>query len=165
MDQQCVDSIVNRWRDLRAYAQRLVADLDEQAMVRQPLQGVTLNHAAWVLAHLSVYGPLLARILRDEPIEDPADHPFGRNSRPLPDPAAYPSRDELLRRFCEGYDEAVEALACAGQAVFSRPAPLERWRGRFPTVAAMPAHFLVQHNAVHLGQLSAWRRACGLPPV
>jgi len=165
MDGTCVESIARRWRDLRAYAERLVDGLDEQAMVRQPLQGVTLNHAAWVLAHLSVYGPLLARTLRDEPIDDPADHPFGRNSRPLPDPAAYPPRDELLQRFRTGYDEAVEALRSAQQEVFQKPAPLERWRGRFPTVGDMPAHFLVQHVAVHLGQLSAWRRACGLPAV
>ena len=43
--------------------------------------------------------------------------------------------------------------------------PLERWRPRFPCVVDLPGQFFVKHNATHLGQLSAWRRAGGRPAV
>jgi hypothetical protein len=46
----------------------------------------------------------------------------------------------------------------------ARPAP-ERMRSRFPTVANVLLGLMTSHFASHLGQLSAWRRAVGLPSV
>ena len=34
-----------------------------------------------------------------------------------------------------------------------------------PTVGDLLAHLLTTHSAYHLGQLSTWRRAAGLPEV
>jgi len=153
------------WRELRGYAQRLVADLDEAEMVAQPVEGVIMNHPAWILGHLGAYAGPLAAILRGDPAQDPIDHPFGRASTPSPDRAAYPSRDDLLRTFIGAYDTALDALAGAPDARLDEPPPIDRWAARFPANRLLPAQFIVRHNAVHLGQLSAWRRAMGRPPV
>jgi len=165
MKPETIASIESRWRELRAYAGRLVDDLAADDMAHQPIPSVTMNHAAWALSHLSIYGPLLAGMLRNEPVEDPGSHKWGRSSAPIADAAAYPPKTELLRLYQDGYDDAVAALKSASDADFARPAPFERWRDRFPTVGHMPIHFLVQHNALHLGQISAWRRASGRPAV
>jgi len=153
------------WTELRGYAQRLVADLSEEDMVSQPIQAVTMNHPAWILAHLGAYAPVVTGILYAEDVEDPIDHPFGRRSSPLPDRSAYPSRDELIESFLTGYDQLVDALAIVPESVLAEPPPIERWLARFPTIGHLPARSVLKRNAHRLGQLSAWRRAMGRPPV
>ena len=39
------------------------------------------------------------------------------------------------------------------------------FREKFPTVGNALAHTMLLHEMQHLGQLSAWRRASGLPRV
>ena len=165
MGNPLVQPIVSQWRELREAAQRLVADLSDEQMVEQPLAGVVMNHPAWVLSHLSVYGPVLAGILRGEPVEDPLEHRYGRTSRPRSDPAQYLPRSALIERYVTEYDGAAVAFVDALPEVLRKPTPIGQWRERFPTVAFLPGQFLVKHNAYHLGQLSAWRRASALPPI
>lgn len=159
------DVISTFWPELRGYAQRLVADLDEPDLVAQPVGGVTLNHPAWILGHLGAYGPVLAAILLDEDFADPADHPCGRGTTPSPNRHDYPSRDDLLRAFIDGYDSALDALAVATPDRLAEPPPIDRWAARFPTIGHLPVQFIIRHNSIHLGQLSAWRRAMNRPPV
>ena len=165
MDNPLVEPIVSQWRELREVAQRLVADLSDEQMVGQPVAGIAMSHPAWVLSHLSVYGPVLAGILRGAPVEDPLDHRYGRTSRPMSDAAQYLPRGALIERYVAEYDAAAGAFADASPEVLCKPTPIERWRERFPTIAFLPGQFLVKHNAYHLGQLSAWRRASGLPSI
>lgn len=149
------------WPELRGYAQRLVADLDESEMVAQPVDGVVMNHPAWILGHLGAYGDVLAAILRGSDVTDPIDHPFGRGTIPSANRDDYPSRDDLLRTFIDGYDASVDALAVATPERLAEPPPIDRWAARFPTIGHLPVQFVIRHNAMHLGQLSAWRRAMG----
>ncbi|MEX2217138.1 MAG: DinB family protein [Phycisphaerales bacterium] len=158
-------AILRSFRKQRDYAQRLTADLTGADMVRQPISGITLNHAAWTLSHLAPYPPILAAILRQEPFEDPLNSPAGRGSTPLPDAAAYPPKAALLEAFFTGHDDLERALEGATPADFARPIPLPRWAERFPLVGDAVVHLALHHESAHLGQLSAWRRACGLPPV
>lgn len=153
------------YRELRDYAQRLVADLSDDDMVRQPVNGVTMNHAAWILSHLAAYAPVVAAILRGEPAHDPLNHEHGRNSAPVSDPAAYLPRADLTAHYCRVYDDAAAALQACPPDRLLEPTPIERWRRRFPIIADLPVQFLIKHNATHLGQLSAWRRACGWAAV
>ncbi len=160
-----MDAVVRQCRELCAYARRMVETIDDAQMTAQPVPGVTLNHPAWILSHLRVYAELLARILRGQEVEDPIDHPFGRNSEPQDDPAAYLGRLELLAAYEQAYEDACGALLTADPGTLAAPCPIGRWRTRFPIVAHLPTQFLLKHNATHLGQLSAWRRAMGLPRV
>ena len=78
------------------------------------------------------------------------------------DPAKRNVTFDALR---ENYYEAAEALRNLTERDLAAETPLERWRPRFPCVIDLPGQFFVKHNATHLGQLSAWRRAGGRPPV
>ena len=165
MDDPVSNAIVAQWHELREVAGQLVADLTDEQMVSQPVAGVTMNHPAWVLSHLAAYAPVLAGILRGEEVEDPLSHKHGRGSQPLPDTSEYLPRAELISNYAKAYDSAAIAFANATLERLSKPTPIKRWLGRFPTIGYLPGQFLVKHNAYHLGQISAWRRASGLPPV
>ncbi|TVQ31954.1 MAG: DinB family protein [Phycisphaeraceae bacterium] len=165
MNRALIDALVRAWDDQRGYAHRLVADLSDADMLAQPVRGVVMNHPAWILSHLTAYATVFSAILREEPVQDPADHPHGRNSRPLDDPGAYLPKDELVATFTASYDEVAELMRTVDPAIFDRDAPLERWRERFPRIADVAVQLTVKHMATHLGQLSAWRRAGGRPPV
>ncbi len=165
MDQATINSIEAQWIHLRSYLERAMADLAPDEIVIQPVAGVTMNHPAWILSHLSAYAPVLAGILRGEPVEDPINHRYGRESSPADSCDEYLPKDELVALFLHSYDDAVKALCASAPEVFTRANPVARWSKRFPVIGDMPVQFIVQHNAFHLGQLSAWRRAGGRPLV
>lgn len=160
-----VDGIALIWDRQCAYAQSLVADLSPEEMLSQPVAGVTMNHPAWILSHLSAYHPVLELSLRGETPDDPVDHPYGMKSAPLADAGAYLPKDELVRSFTEGHDRVAAALRAAPQSRFDEPPPIARFHERMPTIAGMCTFLGVFHESVHIGQLSAWRRAGGRPPV
>lgn len=158
-------AILITWRRNRDYAARLVGDLTDGQMLAQPVPGVMMNHPAWILSHLNVYAPNAAAMLRRQSFADPLDHPHGQQSKPLDDPAAYLPRAELLARYLMLHDEAQAALEAADPAVFEEETPIPRWREKHPRKGEMLVTLMVKHEAGHLGQLSAWRRAMRLPGV
>ena len=102
-----------------------------------------------------------------ESFDDPADHPlFGFRGRgPLPDLSEYGSKASQLNRFTEGHKAvAVALLLATREQLFQRPS-LPRWRDAYPTVEFMLPDLLLYHQSMHIGQLSIWRRAAGLPAV
>jgi hypothetical protein len=145
------------------YARKLTGDLTDEQAIAQPAQGI--NHPAWLLSHLCAYHPVAVALLRGETPDDPADHPFGMKSKPLSDPAAYKPLAELRQQFDEGHAGLTRALAyVAPDQLLAKP-PIERWQPRFENVAVLLSYLLVRHEALHLGQLSAWRRTMNLPRV
>lgn len=165
MSNALIPAILRTWERQRDYAVRLVADLSDADMVLQPVAGVTMNHPAWTFGHIGIYPPVLAAILRGEPFEDPIRHRYGRDSRPLSDPAAYPPKAQLMGEYLEGHDRLAAVLERADASVLDAPIPLARWKERFPFVADAIVHLMIDHESGHLGQVSAWRRAGGRPPV
>lgn len=153
------------WEANGRYGLALVADLRDDQMTAQPVPGVTMNHASWVLAHLNVYAPIASAMLRREPFDDPADHRYGRKSKVINDPREYPAMSQLVSDYAMLHADTLAALDEADDAVFGEPTPLERWRNAQPRVGDMLVSLMVKHESTHLGQLSAWRRALGLPPV
>jgi hypothetical protein len=160
-----ISALLLSWSNQRDYAQRLVADLSDADMVSQPVQGVTMNHPAWTLGHLSPYPPVLAAILQERPFEDPLNSKYGRGTKPVSDPKAYPSKADLLAEFLKGHDLLARTLEQVDVAVMSKPIPLARWEQRFPRIADAVLYLMLHHEGSHLGQLSAWRRAGGRPSV
>jgi len=162
---ELAELLLRTWAANRDYAERLTADIPDDGMIAQPVPGVVMNHPAWVIAHLSAYPPVLAAMLRGETPTDPKDHPYGRDSKPESSPRAYPRKTQLLSQYFGAHDEAAAAMEAAPEETLRATMPLERWRGRFPTVAHACVHLMTSHEATHLGQLSAWRRAGGRPAV
>ncbi|MCB9848906.1 MAG: DinB family protein [Phycisphaeraceae bacterium] len=149
----------------RRYALALVDDLDEAEMIAQPVSGVVMNHPAWILSHLSVYLPVVMSMLDGGVPDDPIDHKFGRKSAPLDDPKAYLPKERLVEKYIELHEGAEEAFRYAEREVLASRTPIPRFVERFPTVAHVVIHLMIKHEATHLGQLSAWRRAGGRPMV
>ena len=97
--------------------------------------------------------------------DDPKHAPFGMLTRPEPDASIYPSKSELIGRFEQGHKDVTEALRAADESALNRDMPLERWQAPFPKVGSMLGYIMLVHESTHMGQISAWRRAQGLPSV
>jgi uncharacterized damage-inducible protein DinB len=146
------------------YARQLVLDLNDQQFTAQPIAG--LNHAAWIIGHLTSSFQMIGGELGLTPWLSPTwQHRFGTGSRPSTTSEDYPNRSELLAAFEDGQRRISDALSSLTDQDLAQPLPDEGYRHVFPTLGSAVLHILTVHTAVHLGQLSAWRRAMGLPRV
>jgi hypothetical protein len=146
------------------YAGKLVADLNDDQMCAQPVAGRVMNHAAFTLGHLAWASDAAIRYLGSEPQLSDWKDLVGMGSQPQADRSKYPLKDALLKALDGAHSRLVAALPKATAEIMAQPAP-ERMRGRFPTVGHLLLGLMTAHEATHLGQLSAWRRALGLPSV
>jgi hypothetical protein len=149
------------------YGQRLVADLSQEQMTQQPAPdgSAPSNHPAWVLSHLNVYMPLLSLALEGKTFDDPKDHRFGMQSQPLDDPTVYDSKEKLIGDYVAYHETVIRQLESADASVLETPIELARWKPVMPTVGVCLPYLLCNHENLHLGQISAWRRIQGLPSV
>ncbi len=158
-----------------AYAQRMLKDVPADKFARFAAPGghvVTSNHAAFVLGHLSLYGPRIVRELGGD-VSQLAPPPkfetvFSRETQCLDDVdgTIYPAMADVTAFFFQGYDAAKEALKAASDELLQRDNPMEgRMRELFPTMGSMHAFLVGGHIMMHLGQVSAWRRMQGLAPA
>lgn len=160
-----VSAILTTWKRNGAYALRLVGDLAPEQWTAQPIPGRVLNHPAWIFSHLNVYTAIAASLARGQSFTDPLDHRYGQKSEVAVDPREYAAGSELAAAYKQLHDDAEAALAAATESILLAPNPLERWRAIHPRTGDMLVTLMVKHESGHLGQLSAWRRAMGLPRV
>ena len=83
---------------------------------------------------------------------------------PSGDASQYPSKAELLAELTAQHERVAEALASADPALFAKEFPDEGMRKYFPRIGDALDYMLTAHEATHIGQLAAWRRAMGLAP-
>src|SRR3954462_13713877 len=160
-----IESIVYAWDNGLRYTLKLLEDLTDEQMVLRP--GGNMNHPSWILGHMSLYYPVVPALLHGAPFNDPADDPlFGFRGRgPLPDIANYGSKASQLERFADGHESVATALLSATHEQLIQKPSLPRWAQMYPTVEFMLPDLLLHHESLHIGQLSIWRRAAGLPGV
>ena len=146
------------------YAQMLLADVPQEKMCEQP--GGIPNHPAWIVGHLATTCNFIGQLLGFDPV-CPAEWEklFGYGSQPTNDSSLYPSKDELLKKLQEGHACTAEAFGKMATQDLEKINPIESMVSMFPTVGDMAVFMLTTHEAIHLGQLSAWRRAQRLPSV
>lgn len=77
----------------------------------------------------------------------------------------YPDRRTLLAALNEGHGCVAECFARLPDALFDGQSPFVEARREMPTLGDLLLYLLCTHEGIHLGQLSAWRRAQGLPAV
>jgi hypothetical protein len=150
------------------YGQKLIADIPDEQMCAQPIEGRVMNHPAFILGHLAWANDNRAASLTGQQPAGAANPQwkelFGMGSKPASDRSKYPSKAELLKAFEDAHARLGEAAAKATPEALAQPTP-EPMRARFPTVGALVLGLMTSHFATHLGQLSAWRRAMGYPSV
>lgn len=156
--------LLHTWSLNLGYANRLVADISEEKMAVQPATG--MNHAAWVLGHLACTADMLGGMI-DLAQVCPAAWPelFDWNSTPSSDASLYPTKATLLETLAAGHTQIATALPHVPASRWSDETPLEAVRGFLPTMGDCFVFVMAAHENMHLGQLSAWRRAQGLERV
>jgi hypothetical protein len=146
------------------YLRRLVADVPDDWMTRQ--FGGVINHPAWVIGHIiyscqAIGGEIgIAAWLPD-------DWPskFGTGSVPIEKPDAYLDKKMLLQALDDGQRRLETVLSAILESDLDKPLPDVSYREIFPTVGQAVLHILTSHTAVHVGQVTVWRRASGLGPL
>lgn len=156
------------------YAERLLKGVAPSQFARVPVvngQVIETNHACFLLGHLSLYGCRVVAFCGQDSASVMPTEAYTKLFEPAakcvddPDGTIYPPMAEVTERFFASYRAAMAALRQVDDAVLDRENPLERMRERFPTLAGMCAFLSGGHILMHLGQMSAWRRAMGLGPA
>lgn len=162
-----IDGLIRGFQKNQEYGERLVSDLTPGQMTLQPAGGreLPVNHPAWALCHLNVYLPVIQSVIKGETFADPKEHRFGMLSRPEADGSFYPSRDEIIAEWSSGHQAICDLLTECDNDVFDNPIKLERWAAIMPNAGICLPYLMLNHENMHLGQISAWRRVLGLPSV
>ena len=156
------------------YAERLLADVSAEkfgAFARPGGQLVESNHPAFIYGHLSLYpSRIIAQLGEDATNYQPSEtfeKLFSHQAKCVDDPenSIYPSKDEITTKFFDAHRRASEVLRAADEERFRQENPNEGMRQKFPTIGAMHGFYVGGHIMMHIGQLSAWRRAMGLGPA
>ena len=161
-----IDGFLYAWQKNLDYGPKLVADLTEDQMVLQPVsEGTPANHPAWVFSHLNAYLPVIEGMILGKEFADPKEHPFGMLSKPEADRSIYASKDELVEEFVQGHQRVAQIMAGCDDTIFEQAVQLPRWKELMPTVGIVLPYLMLNHENMHLGQLSAWRRIQGMRSV
>ena len=141
-----------------------VDDLSDEQMVVQ--QAGVANHPAWTVGHLTFVLHMIGSIVGlGRPIPDAWIERFGPGSSAVSDPQAYGPKAEVVSRLRETTDAIVAAINLLDGSALDEPFPDPAFLDVFPTVRHSLTQVLVGHTAFHVGQLSVWRRAMGLPSI
>ena len=162
-----VHGLIYCWKKNLDYGPRLVADLSDEQLADQPAADLPLaaNHPAWTFSHLNIYLPLIAAIIEGQTFDDPKEHPFGMQSRPQADRSLYPTKEELLSTFVSGHERVLHLLEKCDDSVLGKAVQLPRWQPIMPFAGIALPYLMLNHENMHLGQLSMWRRVQGMPSV
>lgn len=139
-----------------------VADVAAIDMTAQP-NGI-MNHPAWVIGHLTHTCQLLGGVV-GIPEWLPGDwaERYGTGSVPVSHVAMYETKDEALAILGDAQSRMTQAVERLDDSRLDQPFPDESYLDVFPTVRHALTQVLVGHTANHIGQVSVWRRAMGLP--
>ena len=161
------DQILKPYRFNLKYAYDLVSDVDDDQMYFTPSPGLE-NHPGFTLGHLVTGSVLVADDLGvDCSWPEGWDEFFLRKGPgdprlPVSDAPNLPSKEVLLRELDEKHRIVEQSILALDDAKFAEPCKW-RYESYFPTEGDMLMFMCVTHEAMHLAQVAAWRRAMGLP--
>ncbi len=135
-------------------------------------QPVQTNHPAFVYGHLTRYPARLLEMAGEDAsaiaMSEAEDALFGPQAecRDDPDGSIYPAMSDLMPRFNNAYSVAIQRVSEWDDAKLAGPhTGAEAYQRLAPTLGIAATFFFTTHMAMHLGQVSAWRRFMGLSPV
>lgn len=130
---------------------------------------VDTNHPTFICGHLSLYAARLHMFVGKDSASVAAPNGWdaifkaGVNCEDDPKHTIYPAWDVVRDKFVSSTAATIKMLATLDDSVLLRPMTDEKAKAFFPTVGVALSFMLTTHIAVHMGQLSAWRRCFGLP--
>ena len=148
------------------FTHKLVAEVPDDQMCAQPVPGRVMNHAAFLLGHLAWVNDNVSCLVAGTTAQQLTDwkDAHAPGAKPVADRSFYRPKAELLAAFDAAQARMADAFTKASPDALAKAAP-ERMRSRFPTIGHIAIAILTSHGAVHNGQISAWRRALGWPPI
>jgi len=149
-------------RFMQGYGDLLASDIEPADFCRQPVAG--LNHPAWIIGHLAVSADHHSTYAGGEQQLTDWDEKFGFASKLTDDPADYPAKHELLDAWHAANERLIAAVCSASDELLDKPTSGPLGEG-LPKARDFLAFSMTGHTSMHLGQLSAWRRADGRPPL
>ena len=158
------DVIVPGARISLNYAMGLASDIPAERWGESVI--ANCNHPAFNYAHLAIYPNRIFGMLdRDDLcLELPFDPELvmpGVECRT--DASCYPGKDEAVALVQDGYNRIIDHMLTLDAEVFAADNTMGgRMTEMFPTMGAMFGFMLNNHVMMHMGQVSAWRRAIGL---
>ena len=145
------------------YAKQILADIDDSRMCEQP---AGLNHPAWLLVHLSTAADYAAKLLGGQGVCPESWNAMGDTKKPLSQIRSdYPPKEELISTFETAFQNAASLYEKLGEEELGKPQKLGFFETELPSVGDMATFLVLAHTNLHLGQLSAWRRAIGKAPL
>ena len=139
-----------------------VADVAAADMVAQP-NGI-MNHPAWVIGHLTLTCQMLGGAIGlPEWLPNDWAERFSTGSVPVADASLYETKNNALAMLSHAQSRITQAVDQLDDSRLDEPFPDESYRVVFPTVRHALTQVLVGNTANHIGQLSVWCRAMGLP--
>jgi hypothetical protein len=162
---EILEQEVKVYQFMQGYGEMLLADIPDDGAFKLICDGGV--HPAWIIGHLGfVANRVLAMCGGEAKIDTEGWKPlFGGGSTPTSDPGAYPKWNELIDIWKQGHADVVALVPAMTDESLSQPNPNDRMREALPTVGDFLSFVLTGHEAMHLGQLSTWRRVQGRPPL
>ena len=145
-------------RFMQGYGDLLLADIEPADMCRQPVPGI--NHPAWIIGHLAMAADDHSISAGGTRQLEGWGKLFGFGTELSGDVADYPAKDKLVEAWHAANERLIAAAQSATAEQLGAPTggPLAE---AYPTVADFLKFSMTGHTSLHLGQLSAWRRADG----
>jgi uncharacterized damage-inducible protein DinB len=155
------DTAIASLKFSRSILTKLIEDVPEDKMTAQPYPGA--NHVLWIMGHLASADDAFLADLDGRERVLPAQWKdlFGMGSEPTDDPAKYPSPDEVRAAMEERREAVYEWIGGLTADRLAQPLP-EPWT-KFSPNHALFINTISDHEAFHVGQISAVRRALGMP--
>jgi len=150
------------FRTARDQTLTLVADVSEADMSRQSIKGE--RHPAWILGHILLADIYLLSLLGHRQLSQDFEQLVSAHGPgAVPDSnGRYQTKASLVERLQEAGETRLKAVAGLRDSDFARELPDPNLARVQPTIGHH-LHALVFHEGYHCGQLSAWRKAHGLP--
>jgi hypothetical protein len=144
------------------YAEILLKDIPADKFGHMPHPD--MNHPAFCIGHLSIYpDKVLGMIAKgDLAIAKPEyDELFDQTVKCVEQDGRYPAKDEIVSHFNDRHTALLNVLGDITDDVLAQPNPTGL-ASKLPTMGSMVNFMVHGHIMLHLGQVSAWRRAVGL---
>ena len=159
--------LINNYKFNLRYAILLVEDVDDKFMTHSPSRGLE-NHPAFTLGHLVSAAALTSKYLGG-PYEFNSEWEklFRRKGpgdprKPETNSRLYPSKGNLIDELTKKHRIVEELILKLDNIKFDEHIEW-RFHKYMPTLGDLLFFMCVTHESMHLGQLSGWRRAMGLP--
>ncbi len=146
------------------YLKMLLDGVEADKITQQPFAGA--NHPAWIIGHITIsmeFAASLAGVEYKAP--EGYEELFGMKSKPDSEPGKYPGLAALLAELDKSVESVTPGLESVTAEQLAAEMPNEGFRDLMPTVGDGLTFVLNGHITTHIGQLSAWRRANGMPHV